>query len=68
MMKGKGGVPRRGRFKGNVVGVANPGYKSSLEVHRRYAMLKRLANDPRSWIRIVDEEDYLHPRRFFRAV
>jgi hypothetical protein len=56
--------------KGYVICVSRGGYEASLEVRKVYRLLAPLPNDPRSWIRVVDEsgEDYLYPSRFFRSL
>ena len=50
--------------------MANGGYNASLEVRKVYRLLKPLSNDPKSWVRVVDEsgEDYLYPKQYFRPL
>jgi len=48
----------------------NEGYEASLELRKIYQVLPPEANDPRGYIRIVDEsgEDYLYNAKAFEAV
>ena len=48
----------------------NEGYESSLELRKIYQMLPLEPNDPKGYIRIVDEsgEDYLYNTKAFEAV
>ena len=50
--------------------MANGGYHASLEVRKVYRLLVPLSNDPKSWVRVVDEsgEDYLYPKYYFRPL
>jgi hypothetical protein len=46
------------------------GYKASLELRKIYQVLRPESNDPRGYVRIVDEssEDYLYNAKAFEAV
>jgi len=48
----------------------NEGYEASLELRKIYQVVPPEANDPRGYIRIVDEsgEDYLYNARAFESV
>ncbi len=48
----------------------NEGYEAALELRKIYQVLPPEANDPRGYIRIVDEsgEDYLYQAKAFEAV
>jgi hypothetical protein len=48
----------------------NEGYEASLELRKIYQVLPPESNDPRGYIRIVDEsgEDYLYNAKAFEAV
>lgn len=48
----------------------NEGYEASLELRKIYQVLPPEPNDPRGYIRIVDEsgEDYLYNAKAFEAV
>lgn len=48
----------------------NEGYEASLELRKIYQVLPPELNDPRGYIRIVDEsgEDYLYNAKAFEAV
>jgi hypothetical protein len=50
--------------------VSHGGYEASLEVRKVYRLLTPLPNDPKTWLRVVDEsgEDYLYPGHFFRPL
>ena len=48
----------------------NEGYEASLELRKIYRVVPPEPNDPRGYIRIVDEsgEDYLYNAKAFEAV
>ncbi len=48
----------------------NEGYEASLELRKIYQVLPPETNDPKDYVRIVDEsgEDYLYPADFFSVV
>ena len=48
----------------------NEGYEASLELRKIYQVLPPEANDPRGYIRIVDEsgEDYLYSAKGFEII
>jgi hypothetical protein len=48
----------------------NEGYEASLELRKIYQVLSPEPNDPRGYIRIIDEsgEDYLYSAKAFEAV
>jgi len=48
----------------------NEGYEASLELRKIYRVLPPEANDPKSYIRIIDEsgEDYLYAAKGFEMV
>lgn len=48
----------------------NEGYEASLELREIYQVLPPEPNDPRGYVRIVDEsgEDYLYNAKAFEAV
>jgi hypothetical protein len=50
--------------------VSHGGYEASLEVRKVYRLLTPLPNDPKSWLRVVDEsgDDYLYPSHYFRPL
>lgn len=50
--------------------IDNEGYEASLELRKIYQVVPREANDPKGYIRIVDEsgEDYLYNTKAFEAV
>lgn len=56
--------------RGFVICLENEGYSASLELHKIYAVVEPLENDPEDYIRIIDEsgEDYLFPGNWFEAV
>ncbi len=53
-----------------VVCVDNNGYSASLEKRKIYVALRDAEADGHGLMRIIDEsgEDYLYPKRFFRAI
>ena len=53
-----------------VICVVNEGFEVSLEIGKVYRHLPEEKGCPRSMVRVIDEsgEDYLFPRRFFKAV
>jgi hypothetical protein len=53
-----------------VICLNNEGYEASLELRKIYQVLPPEANDPRGYIRIVDEsgEDYLYDAKAFEIV
>jgi len=53
-----------------VVCVDNNGYSASLEKRKIYVALRDAEADGHGLVRIIDEsgEDYLYPKRFFRAI
>jgi hypothetical protein len=48
----------------------NEGYEASLELRKIYQVLPPEANDPKGYVRIVDEsgEDYLYAAKAFEAI
>ncbi len=48
----------------------NEGYEVSLELRKIYQVLPREANDPKDYVRIIDEsgEDYLYDKKCFEMV
>ena len=48
----------------------NEGYEASLELRKIYSVVKPEANDPKGYIRIVDEsgEDYLYGSKGFEII
>ena len=48
----------------------NEGYEASLELRKIYPVLESEANDPKGYIRIVDEsgEDYLYNAKAFESI
>ncbi len=48
----------------------NGGYEASLELRKIYQVLSPEANDPKGYIRIVDEsgEDYLYNAKAFETI
>jgi len=48
----------------------NEGYKAALELRKIYPVMKPEANDPKDYIRIVDEsgEDYLYHSKGFEII
>ena len=48
----------------------NQGHEASLELHKIYQVLTPEANDPKGYIRIVDEscEDYLYASKAFEMI
>lgn len=58
----------------NIVGfmicVENADYTASLEKHKVYALTTSELNDPKGYVRIIDEsgEDYLYPADWFESV
>lgn len=48
----------------------NEGYEASLELRKIYQVLRPEPNDPRGYIRIIDEsgEDYLYNAKAFEPV
>lgn len=48
----------------------NEGYEASLELRKIYQVLPPESNDPRGYIRIIDEsgEDYLYNAKAFESV
>ena len=48
----------------------NEGYEVSLELRKLYPVLPPAANDPRGYIRIIDEssEDYLYTANAFEII
>lgn len=58
----------------NIVGfmicIENEGYAVSLEKHKVYPVVAAETNDPKDYVRIVDEsgEDYLYPSDWFESV
>jgi hypothetical protein len=48
----------------------NEGYEASLELRKIYQVLRPKPNDPRGYIRIIDEsgEDYLYNAKAFEPV
>ena len=53
-----------------VVCMDNEGYPASLEVGKIYRQIKPRPDDPKDWIRVIDEsgEDYIFPAERFAAV
>lgn len=58
----------------NIIGFAicveNEDYSASLEKHKVYAVTVPESNDPRDYVRVIDEsgEDYLYPADWFESV
>jgi len=50
--------------------VGGQSFTQPLEVRKVYRLLAPLSNDPKSWVRVVDEsgEDYLYPKQYFRPL
>lgn len=50
--------------------IDNEGYEASLELRKIYQVVPAESNDPKGYIRIVDEsgEDYLYTAKAFEAV
>lgn len=48
----------------------NDGYEASLELRKIYQVLEPEANDPKGYIRIIDEsdEDYLYSAKGFEII
>lgn len=48
----------------------NEGYEASLELRKIYSVVRPEANDPKGYIRIVDEsgEDYLYSAKGFEII
>lgn len=50
--------------------IDNDGYEAALELRKIYQVLPPEANDPKDYVRIVDEsgEDYLYNRKAFEMI
>jgi hypothetical protein len=48
----------------------NEGYQASLELRKIYQVLPPAANDPKDYVRIIDEsgEDYLYLKKGFELI
>lgn len=53
-----------------VLCMSSEGYEASLELHKIYAVIAPLDNDPEGYLRVIDEsgEDYLYPANWFEEV
>jgi len=53
-----------------VVCIRNENYPASLETRKIYLALRDLDAEKQDLLRIIDEsgEDYLYPKKFFRAI
>jgi hypothetical protein len=53
-----------------VICLNNEGYEASLELRKIYQVIQPEPNDPRGYIRIIDEsgEDYLYDAKAFEPV
>lgn len=50
--------------------IENKGYEAALELRKIYQVLSPEANDPKDYVRIVDEsgEDYLYNKKAFELI
>lgn len=58
------------KIVGFAICLDNEGYKASLDVRKIYPIVEPLNNDPKGYLRIIDEseEDYLYSEKAFAVI